>query len=328
MKKTIIVTGGAGYIGSTLCRELLNRGYKVKIIDSLIYGDAAIKDLLKHPDVELFIKDIRNINGIKKIINSASALIHLAAIVGDKLCEKNQKAAVSVNFEATKNIVNNCSKIRGLKFIFASTSSNYGVMDNTKIADENFPLNPVSLYAETKVDCEQYILDLKSYEFCPVILRFASAFGISGRTRFDLSVNSFTFEALRDKKIIVFAANTWRPYIHVYDMSRAIIALLEAPEKKVKKEVFNVGENAMNYQKIEIARMIKKRLPQIEIDFIEKRDDRSYKLSFDKIRAKVGFRVTKSVDDGIIELIDAIKSGAISEKYFFENSLDCLKEIN
>jgi len=327
-KELVAVTGGAGYIGSTLCRDLLLTGkYRIRIIDSLIYGGAAIKNLINHPDIELIKIDIRKSDELLGYIKDCRHIIHLAALVGDKLCDKNPVSAVEINYKSTTRLIDNALRCGVEKFIFASTSSNYGIMDCSMTADEKSDLNPVSLYAETKVDAEKYLMKCTEKKFCPVLLRFASAFGISGRTRFDLSVNSFTYEALRDNKIIVFASNTWRPYIHVSDMCRAIIAALEKEELSVKNEVFNVGSNSMNFQKIYIARAIQKILTDVKVDFIEKKDDRSYKLDFSKIKKVMNYDNTRSLEAGIIELIKIIGAGFISEEYFLDNSLDRIKTI-
>ena len=226
-KKTLIlVTGGAGYVGSTFIRDALASGYRVRCLDILIYGGKSITGFINHPAFEMIKGDIRNKNDVIKALEGVAAVVHLAAIVGDLPCQAAPRSAYQINFEGTQLLADIAKKNRISRLIFASTCSNYGVADTTKPADETSHLNPVSLYAETKIDCEKYLLDLSDDYFHPISLRFATAFGVSFRTRFDLLINSFAYEALTEKKLTVFAAKTWRPYIHVADMSNLILLAL------------------------------------------------------------------------------------------------------
>lgn len=325
---TVLVTGGAGYIGSTLCRELLTFGFKVKVIDSLIYGGKSLKNLLNHPDIYFYRGDIRNINDIREVLKDVDYIVHLAAIVGDIPCQKNPKSSIEINWLATKMLAEESIRYKVKRFIFASTCSNYGIADTSIPADENRALNPVSLYAETKIDCERYLRSSSNDDFCTVIFRFGSAYGISGRTRFDLVVNSFTFEALQDNRIVVFAAKTWRPYIHVLDISRLLISGITTPTEKVRNQIFNGGSNAQNYMKYEIANMIKENIPSIDLDFIDKKDDIStYRVDFTKVETILGFEPVKTVNDGIIEMIQSIKNGVISIEDYDGNSLKNVRMI-
>ncbi|MCX5713757.1 MAG: NAD-dependent epimerase/dehydratase [Candidatus Omnitrophica bacterium] len=220
-RRLILVTGGAGYKGSTLCRELLFRGYRVRVIDNLMYGGRSLAGLFNHADFEFVRGDVTNRKEVEAVLEGVTDIIHLAAIVGDKPCERDPRLAISVNYTATQYLAEAAKKKLKGHFLFASSCSNYGITDPSSLATEESELNPVSLYAETKIDCERYLTDLaNSGGFYPTMLRFSTAYGVSGRTRFDLTVNSFTYEALRDRKLIVFSEGSWRPFIHVLDMAR------------------------------------------------------------------------------------------------------------
>jgi len=323
----VVVTGGAGYIGSSLCPLLLRQGYRVRVIDSLLYGRDTVLKLVTHSRFELVEGDVRDRKKVRECLRGAHAVVHLAALVGDKLCDKNRATAIAINYDATRDLVSSCLREGVKRFVFSSTSSNYGVMDTSRPATEESVLNPVSLYAETKVDCEKHILEVKEKGFSPVIFRFASGFGVSGRIRFDLTVNSFSYEAWRDNEIIVFAANTWRPYIHVHDMARVLRLGVAAPDAKVKKQVFNAGADIMNYMKSDIALMLKDNVPGLKVSSIEKKDNRTYRLDFSKIRKTLKFRPTRSIADGIQGLLETFRAGLVSNEYFLDNSLERIKII-
>ena len=323
----VLVTGGAGFIGSTLCRLLLQAGRRVRVLDAFHYGGASLLPLLNDPNFELLQGDIRDRKAVDRALHGVAAVVHLAALVGDKLCDQNREAAVAINYHATRDLVAACLRQRVGRFVFASTSSNYGVMDTSRAADETAELHPVSLYAETKVDCEKFLLELREPRLAPVLFRFSSGFGVSGRIRFDLTVNSFAYEAWRDNEIVVFAANTWRPYMHVYDLARCLMIGLAAPAGKVAGQVFNAGGDELNHPKSEIAALIKAARPGIAVSTIEKKDLRTYRLSFEKIRRVLRFRPARTVADGIAELLQAFDAGMVSNEYFLDNGLERIKTI-
>ena len=254
MKKNIIVTGGAGYIGSVVCKDLINSSFKVTCVDNLSFGKQSIKNLLNNDNFELIEADINSKSDVDLILGSKKffGLIHLAAIVGDPACKLYKKLALETNWEASKYIYDCSKKNQVEKFIFASTCSNYGKMDKeTNMLDENGVLAPVSLYAELKVKFEKYILEdnNKNENFVPTLLRFATVYGLSPRMRFDLTINQFSKELALEKELLVYGENFWRPYCHVSDFSRAFITILKAKKELVNYEVFNVGDTSENYTK-------------------------------------------------------------------------------
>ena len=236
--KSILVTGGAGYIGSVLTHKLVESGYNVRIIDSLIYGKDGISDLISNNSVELIEKDIRDEKTLNDVVKEIDCVIHLAAIVGDPLCKKIPVAAKQINEDATKKLVI-VSKKHGVKrFIFASTCSNYGSSSTT--VDENSPIQSLSLYSTTKVNSENFILSTKDSNFEPSILRFATAHGLSPRMRFDLLLQEFLRDAILDKKIKIYGPNFWRPLAHVDDISNACITAIKSSKDAISGEIYNV----------------------------------------------------------------------------------------
>ena len=301
------MTGGAGYIGSVLTRNLVRLGFKVRVLDSLIFGKNGISDLISNNSIELVIDDIRNQKAVLESIKDIDCIIHLAAIVGDPLCSKVPQAARQINYLGTKNLIDLC-RINGVRrFVFASTCSNYG--SSYTIVNEETIVNPLSLYAETKIMSEQYTLDSKNENFEPCVLRFATAFGISPRMRFDLLLQEFIRDAVIDKKISVYGPDYWRPLIHVDDISNACISTIKSPKELISGEIYNVGDNNQNYTKLELAKMVQKYIPETKIEIQEsKKDPRNYKVSFDKITNNLRFKITKTVEDGIQEIVDKIQN--------------------
>ena len=305
----ILVTGGAGYIGSVLARKLVLSKYNVKILDSLIFGQDGISELVSNNSVNLFVGDIRNKEIIPDILKEVDCVIHLAAIVGDPLCSKIPMATKQINELATKHIIDSCKKSGVRRFIFASTCSNYGSSLGT--VNEDTPLESLSLYSETKIKSESYILDSKEENFEPCVLRFATAYGISPRMRFDLLVQEFIRDALIDKKISIFGPNHWRPLVHVDDIASACITAIEN-SSNISGEVYNVGDNEQNYTKKNLAELVQKYIPST-IEITESKQDlRNYRVSFDKIRNKLNFKVSKTVEDGISEILNQINNHTLN----------------
>ena len=311
--KSILVTGGAGYIGSVLTHKLVELGYNVRIIDSLIYGKDGISDLISNNSVELIEKDIRDEKTLNDVVKEIDCVIHLAAIVGDPLCKKIPVAAKQINEDATKKLVT-VSKKQGVKrFIFASTCSNYGSSSTT--VDENSPIQSLSLYSTTKVNSENFILSTKNSSFEPSILRFATAHGLSPRMRFDLLLQEFLRDAILDKKIKIYGPNFWRPLAHVDDISNACIAALKSPSDIISGEIYNVGHTRENYTKIMLAEIIREFVPSTKIEIIEsKKDLRTYKVSFDKIKNNLKFISKKTIRDSISGILTEIQKGSLDPK--------------
>lgn len=315
MKQKILVTGGAGYIGSVLVGLLLEKGVQVRVLDNLMYGGESIIDHLEHPLFEFVKGDIRNQNDADRALEGIDGVAHLAAIVGDPACAKNSDLARSTNLEGSKQFFKR-AEAKGVKrFVFASTCSNYGKMDESgAFVHEKSKLAPVSLYAETKVAFENFLLnDNKGSSTRPTCLRFSTVYGLSPRVRFDLTVNEFTKELALGRELVIFGEQFWRPYCHVRDLARSVVLALESPEEKVGFEVFNVGDTAENYQKQMIVEEILKVIPDGKVKYVKKDEDpRDYRVDFSKIKEQLGFEVTLKVPDGIRNMYQAIKEGFVS----------------
>jgi len=312
--RKVLVTGGAGYIGSVLVRLLLNKGYKVRVLDNLKFGGDSLVELLNNENFEFVKGDIRNKKDVELAIKDIDVVAHLAAIVGDPACAKEPKLAKETNLEGSKLVYNIANENKVKKFIFASTCSNYGKMkDSSDYVDETSELRPVSLYAETKVEFENFLLSRDKNNFTkPTCLRFSTVYGLSPRIRFDLTVNEFTKELVLGRELIVFGEQFWRPYCHVVDLARSVISVIES-DNRTDFNVYNVGDTSENYQKKMIIEEILKQLPNSKIKYVKKDEDpRDYRVSFEKIKKELNFKITKRVPDGIRQIIQAIRLGLIS----------------
>ena len=325
---SILITGGAGYVGSVLVRKLVNLGYDVKVIDSLVFGNDGISSLINDKKIEFFNLDIRETEKISSIIQNIDYVIHLAAIVGEPLCKKIPDAAKQINEFATKNLVNICKNKKVKRFIFASTCSNYGSSQN--IVNESSPVMPLSLYSECKVNSEKFILDQNNDIFETCVLRFATAHGLSPRMRFDLLVQEFMRDAIVDKKISIFGADFWRPLVHVEDMADACISAIDASSQLISGQIYNVGNDKENYTKIKLAEIIKEFITDVEIEIIKsKKDPRNYKVSFEKIENSLNFEPKYTVRDSVIEILNDIQSGKIDPRDSeFSNMSKLTEKIN
>lgn len=312
----ILISGGAGYIGSVLARLLLSRGYHVRIIDNLRFGGETIIELLNYENFEFIKGDVRVQKKLIEALKNIDYVVHLAAIVGDPACSKEPDLARETNYEASKQFYDLANKMGVKRFVYASTCSNYGKMkDSETYVDETSELAPVSLYAETKVASENYLLTQSKLNVCkPTCLRFSTVYGLSPRIRFDLTVNEFTKELAMGRELVIFGEQFWRPYCHVYDLARSMLMVLEADEKKVAFEVFNVGDTGENYQKRMLADAILKFIPDGKVIYVQKTEDpRDYRVSFSKINKQLGFKITKKVPDGIEQIITVIKTGMLTD---------------
>jgi nucleoside-diphosphate-sugar epimerase len=309
----ILVTGGAGYIGSNLVRDLLASGNNVVVLDKLVFGIEPISGLLSNRNFKLISGDVTNDGDLKKTFDlGIDSVIHLAAIVGDPACAADQDTAIQTNIDGTVKVAN-MSKSAGIKrFIFASTCSVYGA-GGDKLLNEGSRLNPISLYAETRLAAEKDIAKITDDEFKPTILRFGTVYGLSPRMRFDLVVNYLTLKAIRDKEIRIFGGNQWRPFVHVKDIARALMLVLNSPIERVGKETFNVGDTAENYLLSRIGEIVGGIMPDVDVTNMDEiEDERSYRVSFGKIKDKLGFTARIKVEDGIMEMKSAIESKAIA----------------
>jgi nucleoside-diphosphate-sugar epimerase len=312
--KSILVTGGAGYIGSVLTRLLLEKGYKVTVLDALMFGGEPILDLLNNPNFKFIKGDVRNEDDVRRALPGVYAVAHLASIVGDPACAKQPELARSTNLEGSKILYRLANEYGVQRFVFASTCSNYGKMeDPNSFVTETSRLAPVSLYAETKVATELFLLEQPKDNVCkPTSLRFSTVYGLSLRPRFDLTVNEFAKDLAMGRELVIFGEQFWRPYCHVVDLARSVISVIEADESKVAFEVFNVGDTTENYQKQMIVDEVKKQIPEAKVKYVKKNEDpRDYRVAFEKIKDRIGFSITKKVPEGIAQIIKAIEEGFI-----------------
>ena len=306
----VLVVGGAGYIGSGLLRKLLANGYRVRLLDLLIFGEDPIKDVINHPNLEVVRGDFRQVDCVVRATRGVDTVIHLGAIVGDPACEVDQSLTIDTNLLAAQMVAEVAKAAGARRFVFASTCSVYGAGD--EVLNEESDLNPVSLYAKTKIACEEVLTELQDEQMSVVILRFGTIYGFSGRTRFDLVVNLLTAKALVDGEITVFGGDQWRPFLHVDDASAAVLAAVEAPDDRIEPQVFNVGSNGQNHTIEEVAEMIGRMVPEARIvNMGQDGDRRDYRVDFSRIREYLGFQPAWSLEMGIQQVIDAIEKGRV-----------------
>lgn len=311
----ILVTGGAGYVGSTLVPRLLAAGHQVRVVDSLMHGGQPLLGVWASPDFEFVRGDVRDDALMRDAVAGVDAVVHLAAIVGDPACARAPETARDVNEKASYALLEASRRAGVGRFIFASTCSNYGKMaDADGYVDETSELRPVSLYAETKVAVETAMLEDGKGVTAMTPLRFATVFGVSPRMRFDLTVNEFTMEMVRNGRLVVFGEQFWRPYVHVQDAARAILAVIEAPEGDVRGQVYNVGSTKENYQKQTIVERIRPLAPAAQVEFVRRQEDpRDYRVSFARINQRLRFDITRTLDDGIREVARLVRDGVVGD---------------
>jgi nucleoside-diphosphate-sugar epimerase len=307
----VLVVGGAGYIGSIVVRMLLKRGFRVRVLDSLVYGASAIEGVLNHPRLDFMRGDCRNIQDVVSAMRGAGAVIHLAAIVGDPACDQDHKTAKEINYAATRMMIEIAKGEQVQRFIFASSCSVYGASE--QVMDENSQAQPISLYADTKVDSEEALLAAVNGNFHPTILRFSTIFGLSPRPRFDLVVNLLTAKAMKENVVTIYNGEQWRPFLHVADAAAAIVDVLEAPVALVGGQIYNVGDSRLNYTLTDVAAKLVRIFPGTRVEHVENSDRRSYRVSFEKIKGHLGFTCSKTLEDGIYEIKDAFESGKICD---------------
>jgi nucleoside-diphosphate-sugar epimerase len=306
----VLVIGGAGYIGSVLVRKLLDQGYRVRVLDKLLYNNGiSVADLVESEEFSFINGDFGNPATLEKTLEGISDVILLAALVGDPICKKYPDVARQVNLAYPKQLFGMLNGRDIRHFVFTSTCSNYGLRNDDTPADETSDLNPQSLYAETKVAFEQQILgSLGTIDFCPTILRLSTAYGISKRMRFDLSISEFTRDLALGKDLLVYDETTWRPYCHISDISNAIIGVIEARTNEVFGEVFNVGSDGGNYTKKMLVDLILKYIPDAVVNYKQGGfDPRNYRVSFEKIRRILEFETEFTAEDSIRGLIGAVR---------------------
>jgi len=295
----VLITGGAGYIGSMLSTKLLNLGHKVTVVDLLKYDKGSLNHLYFNKNFKIICDDVRKKSLMKKLVKKHDFIIPLAALVGAPLCEKYKKDAVSTNLGTIKTLCKILTKKN--KLIYLTTNSGYGIGEKDKYCDENSPLNPISLYGRTKCDGEDLVRDKIKNHVC---FRLATVFGHSYRMRSDLLVNNFVNTTIKKKKLILFEPHFRRNFIHVRDVVNAIVFTMKN-FNKLKNDVYNLGLSSANISKIMLAKKIKKQYKKLKIKIVTNRKDpdkRDYFVSNKKIEKK-GFKASISLDDGISELI-------------------------
>lgn len=314
---TTLVTGGAGYIGALACEELVSSGRRVRALDLMLHDQHEVAQAVAGLGVELLEGDVRDPEVRGRALEGADEVVHLAAIVGDPACARDPELSESVNVQATIALVGDAAAAGVRRLVFASTCSNYGRMaDPTVPIDESSELAPVSLYAEQKVAMERTILDGGANGVAATCLRFATVYGVAPRMRFDLTVNEFTRDLWADRDLEVFGEQFWRPYIHVRDAGRAVRTVLDAPEGLVAGEVFNAGRSGENYRKLDLVEEIRRQIDRGRVSYVHRNEDpRDYKVSFDKIRSRLGFETQNTVPDGIAEIIGALDGGRFGDPF-------------
>jgi nucleoside-diphosphate-sugar epimerase len=319
----VVITGGAGYIGSLLTSELLRANYRVTLLDSLLFGGESLIPFLHHPNFHFVKADVTEPRALKDSLRDGwrrpDAIVHLAAIVGFPACQAvGRQVAWRYNVEATKSVFGQAVDLGVERFVFSSTYSNYGLSPDGKPVTEETPLHPQSLYAETKAASEEFLLSQSKSACAPLIFRFATLYGISPRTRFDLIVNQFVLEAFTKRQLIIYQRGYSRSFVHIRDVVRGVIMGLEAKREKVCGEVFNLGTDDGNFSKDDIVRLVLKRIPETVVEYKDLTfggDMRDITVSFAKIKDVLGFETALDVDDGIRELLFALKARIIRNPY-------------
>ncbi len=304
----VLVTGGAGYIGTTLLPMLLKRKYQVTVVDALLYGGAQLIPLMGDRNLTFVKGDIRDKKLMKELCASQDIVIHLAAIVGFPACRENPDLAISTNVGGSKNIANALS--RDQLILFGSTGSNYGKLEN-EVCTEETPLNPQSLYGKTKTEAELY---LREHSSC-IAYRFATAYGMSPRLRLDLLINELVYLGVKQKYLVVYEADFLRSFIHVQDMAKSFLFAIDH-HQEMKGQVYNIGSEKLNYTKRQVAELIKKETNAYVhyADYDNDVEKRNYHVSYEKVR-KLGFKTSISIEAGVHELVRGMELIRISNPY-------------
>lgn len=305
--KRILVTGGAGYVGSVVVPELLRRGYAVRVVDNLIYKQPSLLMCFMNTNFEFIKGDIRDMSLMRDALKDVDTIIHLAALVGEPACRRDPETCYAINQQGTALL--NSLRTPQQQFIFASTGSVYGKVDGT--CTEETPLNPVSDYGISKLAAERIIANKGNY----IIYRFATAFGLAPRLRLDLLINDFVWKALKEKNIIVYEAKFRRTFIHVRDMAASFLHAVERFDQ-MKNNIYNVGHESMNFTKEDIAKKVQERV-QYHLhfaDFGADPDQRNYEVSYAKIRT-AGFETKVTLDHGIDEMVKGLQTVTMQNPY-------------
>jgi nucleoside-diphosphate-sugar epimerase len=320
--KNLLLIGGAGYVGTVITSYFLKLGYHIKVVDNFIYDNqASIQSYLGDENYEFIIGDLADPKILAKASEGIKNVIILGGLVGDPITKKYPDESYLINNIGIQNCIDFFDDKDIEKLIFISTCSNYGLIKDDELADENFELNPLSLYAKAKVAAELHLMSKKGkVNYTGTVLRFATAFGLSPRMRFDLSISEFVRNLYFGAELLVFDEYTWRPYCHVRDFARLINLVINADRNKVYFEVFNAGGEVNNFTKKMIVETIAAYLPNPKIKFVANGNDpRNYKVSFKKVKEILGFEPKYTVKDGIGELLEALTIGVYSDSFLNKN---------
>lgn len=315
---TVLICGGAGYIGSTLTlRFIKDTNLNVKVFDNLSYGGDSLFPFLNYDKRFQFIKgDIRTFD-LDKLLDNVTYVINLIALVGEPICKKYPKEAQEINFESNIKLARTAERKKIKRFVFTSTCSNYGLGTDEMITEDG-ELQPISLYSETKVNSEKILLNELSA--LPVtVLRFATAYGMAARIRFDLLLHEFIRDAWTKKEISVFGPKSWRPFVHVDDIARSLVLVIEKSNEIKTKDVFNIGSDNQNFQKLTLAKMVADRTSVSINTATGKIDPRNYKVSFEKAKNELGYQTIHRPPESIDQIVSALEQGLITEKTLFES---------
>lgn len=326
--RTILVVGGAGYLGSVLTRRLLFRGYRVRVLDNFMYGRRALRDLAFHRRLRVVEGDMRDIRSCVTALEGVHGVVLLAAIVGDPASKARPTQTIETNVLAAQALASACKLQNIARFLYASTCSVYGV--GTQALHEESPLRPVSLYARTKIASERTVLEMGDDYFCPTVLRMGTLYGYSPRMRFDLVVNTMAMKAFTERRIQVFGGTQWRPLLNVEDAADVYADCLEAELKDVGNQVFNVGSDAQNYSIDQIAGIVSAAAGGVPIERDSSTlDARDYRVSFAKIEAAVGFQPRRTVAESARTIYGKLAKGEITDpahrvhyNHFFDSTED------
>jgi nucleoside-diphosphate-sugar epimerase len=318
MRGTTLVTGGAGYVGSLLVADLLARGRSVRVLDSLLHGSVpSLLGPFGHERFEFAHGDVRDAVAVRAAVDGVEAVVHLAAIVGDPACARDEDTARTVNHGATLGLLDAAEAAGVRRFLFASTCSNYGKLaDGDEVATEEWELRPLSVYAESKVAAELEVLGRNRDGFETACLRLATVYGASPRMRFDLTVNEFTRDVALGGSLVVYGEQFWRPYVHVRDAAAGFALALDAPAELLGGQVFNVGSSEENYRKLDLVELLRERFPALDVEYVHRDEDpRDYRVSFEKIATVLGYGPERTVADGVDEVIRLLESRIIADPH-------------
>jgi nucleoside-diphosphate-sugar epimerase len=309
--ETVLVTGGAGYVGSVLVPKLLKEGFKVKVLDLYVFGEGVLDGVKDHPNLEQIKGDMRSVELLERIIPTCDAVIHLACISNDPSFELDPELGKSINYDCFLDLVRISKKHDVCRFIYASSSSVYGIKDDPNVT-EDLPLEPLTDYSKFKALCEDVLLENREPGFATLIIRPATVCGYSPRLRLDLSVNILTNHAVNNGKITVFGGQQLRPNLHIQDMTDLYIQSLRWPDESIDGKIFNAGYE--NYKMIEIAEMVRNVIGEdVEIVTTPSDDLRSYHVCSDKIRRELGWEPKRTIEDAVRELKDAFADGKVPD---------------